>query len=127
MPTTGPQVLLIQTISTHLYNSSLQLLNGELSLQQGFSQHRYREFTILVSFTIVQLIMELLDLYRNGKIETRTKHDKSTGPSENGGNGLTLLLEKGDQVCMVLQKDNWIWDSDYSKVTVFSGFLIDAL
>uniref|UniRef100_A0A8C1U724 C1q domain-containing protein n=1 Tax=Cyprinus carpio TaxID=7962 RepID=A0A8C1U724_CYPCA len=66
-----------------------------------------------------------LGLYRNGKQEALTSHHKSKDSPENGGNGLTLLLEKGDQVYMVLHKDTWIWDS--GNVTVFSGFLIDAM
>ncbi|ROK15748.1 Complement C1q-like protein 2 [Anabarilius grahami] len=41
-----------------------------------------------------------LDLYKNGKIEAATGHQKSSGSPENGGNGLMLVLEKGDQVYM---------------------------
>ncbi|XP_073690722.1 cerebellin-2-like [Garra rufa] len=66
-----------------------------------------------------------LVLYRNGKFEALTQHNTSSDSPENGGNGLTLLLEKGDQVYMVLRKDKWIWDAE--NVTVFSGFLIDAM
>ncbi|XP_016380310.1 complement C1q-like protein 2 [Sinocyclocheilus rhinocerous] len=66
-----------------------------------------------------------LDLYRNGKQEALAAHHKSNDSPENGGNGLTLLLEKGDQVYMVLQNNKWIWDSE--NVTVFTGFLIDAM
>ncbi|ROL42360.1 Caprin-2 [Anabarilius grahami] len=69
----------------------------------------------------------VLALYRNGKQEALTKHHKSDGPTENGGNALTLLLEKGDRVYMVLQKDAWIWDDVSENVTVFSGFLINAM
>ncbi|RXN19684.1 scavenger receptor cysteine-rich type 1 M130-like protein [Labeo rohita] len=67
-----------------------------------------------------------LHLYRNGKKEAVAgQHKTQHGTPANGGNGLTLLLEKGDQVYMVLQKDSWIWDKD--DVTLFSGFLIDAM
>ncbi|RXN09857.1 complement C1q subcomponent subunit B-like protein [Labeo rohita] len=67
-----------------------------------------------------------LYLYRNGKKEAEAgQHNTQHAMAANGGNGLTLLLEKGDQVYMVLQKDSWIWDGD--NVTVFSGFLIDAM
>ncbi|XP_048036488.1 complement C1q-like protein 4 [Megalobrama amblycephala] len=69
----------------------------------------------------------LLALYRNGKQETLTKHHKSDGPTENGGNALTLHLEKGDRVYMVLKKYSWIWDDVSENVTVFSGFLINAM
>ncbi|KAK9956059.1 hypothetical protein ABG768_013815 [Culter alburnus] len=67
-----------------------------------------------------------LALYRNGKKEAITKHHKTECYTENGGNGLTLLLEKGDQVYMVLQKETWIWDGD-DFVTVFCGFLLNAM
>ncbi|XP_026114927.1 cerebellin-4-like [Carassius auratus] len=66
-----------------------------------------------------------LNLYRNGKPEALAQNHKSEQSAENGGNGLILLLEKEDQVYMVLQKNNWIWDT--YNVTVFSGFLIDAM
>uniref|UniRef100_A0A8C1WIR1 C1q domain-containing protein n=1 Tax=Cyprinus carpio TaxID=7962 RepID=A0A8C1WIR1_CYPCA len=64
-----------------------------------------------------------LALYRNGKHVALTKNNPSTDSPENGGNGLTLLLEKGVQVYMVLQNGRYIWDSE--NVTVFSGFLIN--
>ncbi|XP_048033659.1 complement C1q-like protein 2 [Megalobrama amblycephala] len=67
-----------------------------------------------------------LALYRNGKQEALIKHHKSECYTENGGNAFTLLLEKGDRVYMVLQKDTWIWDGD-DFVTVFSGFLINDM
>ncbi|XP_048012966.1 cytolytic toxin-alpha-like isoform X2 [Megalobrama amblycephala] len=66
-----------------------------------------------------------LALYRNGKQEALTGHHKSQCHTENGGNALTLRLEKGDRVYMVLLKNSWIWDQD--NVTVFSGFLINAI
>ncbi|KAL0152316.1 hypothetical protein M9458_052039, partial [Cirrhinus mrigala] len=66
-----------------------------------------------------------LHLYRNGKKEARAgQHKTENGMAANGGNGLTLLLEKADQVYIILQKDSWIWDG--GNVSVFSGFLIDA-
>uniref|UniRef100_A0A8C1ZAT8 C1q domain-containing protein n=1 Tax=Cyprinus carpio TaxID=7962 RepID=A0A8C1ZAT8_CYPCA len=46
----------------------------------------------------------------------------SNNTPENGGNGLTLQLEKGDQVYIILRKSTWIWNSE--NVTVFSGFNI---
>ncbi|MGD1441012.1 C1q-like domain-containing protein, partial [Vibrio harveyi] len=58
-----------------------------------------------------------LALYRNGKHEALAQHNKSNDSPENGGNGLTLLLEKGDQVYMVLLKDKWVWD--LLNLTVF--------
>ncbi|KAK2917069.1 hypothetical protein QQF64_025744 [Cirrhinus molitorella] len=67
-----------------------------------------------------------LVLYRNGKPEAFTQHNKSNDSPENGGNGLTLLLEKGDQVYIILQKNSWVWDYSLS-LTVFSGFLINAM
>ncbi|KAK9956060.1 hypothetical protein ABG768_013816 [Culter alburnus] len=66
-----------------------------------------------------------LFLYRNGQNEAITGHHKTGSHIKNGGNGLSLLLEKGDQVYIVLQKDAWIFDKD--NITVFSGFLINAL
>ncbi|KAL1277445.1 hypothetical protein QQF64_024118 [Cirrhinus molitorella] len=66
-----------------------------------------------------------LTLYRNEKKEAVAGQHKSSGHPANGGNGLTLLLEKGDQVYIKLRKDSWIWDKD--NVTIFSGFLIDAM
>ncbi|KAK9956058.1 hypothetical protein ABG768_013814 [Culter alburnus] len=68
-----------------------------------------------------------LALYRNEKQEALTKHHKSECYTENGGNALTLLLEKGDRICMVLQKYSWIWDDVSENVTVFSGFLINTM
>ncbi len=49
-----------------------------------------------------------------------TQHHKSSCYTENGGSGVTLLLEKGDQVYIVLQKDTRIWDN--SNFSLFSGF-----
>ncbi|KAK7168506.1 hypothetical protein R3I93_004730 [Phoxinus phoxinus] len=66
-----------------------------------------------------------LILYRNGMRQAYTHHNKSNNSPENGGNGLTLLLDKWDQIYIVLEKSKWIWD--VSNVTVFSGFLIDAM
>ncbi|RXN09858.1 complement C1q 2 [Labeo rohita] len=66
-----------------------------------------------------------LALYRDGKLEALTQHNPSSDSPQNGGNGLTLLLEKGDQVYIVLRKDKWIWDAE--NVTVFGGFLIDSM
>ncbi|XP_048010959.1 heavy metal-binding protein HIP-like [Megalobrama amblycephala] len=68
-----------------------------------------------------------LALYRNGKQEVVTGHHKSGCHTENGGNGLTLLLEKGDRVYMVLQKNGWIWDHVIENGTMFNGFLINAM
>ncbi|KAL1279060.1 hypothetical protein QQF64_025733 [Cirrhinus molitorella] len=67
-----------------------------------------------------------LVLYRNGKPEAFTQHNQSSDSPENGGNGLTLLLEKGDQVYIVLLKGRWVWDSP-SNLSVFSVFLINAM
>lgn len=68
-----------------------------------------------------------LALYRNGKQEALMKHHKSGCHTENGGNGLTLLLEKGDRVYMVLRKSTWLWDNVSENVSMFSGFLINAM
>ncbi|KAK2914413.1 hypothetical protein Q8A67_002812 [Cirrhinus molitorella] len=67
----------------------------------------------------------MLALYRNGKQVAMTQHHKSSCYTENGGNGLTLQLEKREQVYMVLGKNTRVWDA--SNVTVFSGFLINAM
>ncbi|KAL0146478.1 hypothetical protein M9458_058109, partial [Cirrhinus mrigala] len=67
----------------------------------------------------------VLALYRNEKLQALANHNPSSDSSENGGNGLTLLLETGDQVYIVLPKGNWIWDNNH--VTVFGGFLIDSM
>ncbi|XP_077094318.1 cerebellin-2-like [Siphateles boraxobius] len=69
----------------------------------------------------------VLALYRNGKREATTKHHKSQSPPQNGGNGLILLLEKGDHVYMVLLKNSWVWDNISENVLMFSGFLINAM
>ncbi|ROL42361.1 Neoverrucotoxin subunit beta [Anabarilius grahami] len=69
----------------------------------------------------------VLALYRNGKQEALMKHHKSGCHTENGGNALTLLLEKGDRVYMVLRKNTWIWDNVSENVSMFSGFLINAM
>ncbi|KAI2646343.1 Complement C1q-like protein 2 [Labeo rohita] len=67
-----------------------------------------------------------LYMYRNGKKEALAgQHSTQQGTPANGGNGLMLLLQKGDQVYIVLQKDSWIWDEE--NVTVFNGFLIDVM
>ncbi|RXN11844.1 complement C1q subcomponent subunit B-like protein [Labeo rohita] len=67
-----------------------------------------------------------LNLYRNGKKEAMAgQHKTQHGTPANGGNGSMLLLEKGDRVYIVLQKNSWIWDAD--NVTVFSGFLFNAM
>ncbi|XP_067239611.1 complement C1q tumor necrosis factor-related protein 6-like, partial [Chanodichthys erythropterus] len=68
-----------------------------------------------------------LFLYRNGQKEAITGHHKTGSHIKNGGNGLMLLLEKGDRVYMVLLKNSWIWDDVSENVTVFSGFLINAM
>ncbi|RXN37526.1 complement C1q subcomponent subunit B-like protein [Labeo rohita] len=67
-----------------------------------------------------------LHLYRNGKKEgIAGQHKTQHGTPANGQNGITLLLEKRDQVYIVLLKNSWIWDGQ--KDTLFSGFLIDAM
>ncbi|XP_073691683.1 complement C1q-like protein 2 [Garra rufa] len=68
----------------------------------------------------------LLALHRNGKQVAITKHHKSSCFTENGGNGLTLLLEKGEHVYIVLKKNTRIWDES-NVTTVFCGFLINAM
>ncbi|XP_052416700.1 cerebellin-2-like [Carassius gibelio] len=68
----------------------------------------------------------LLALYRNGNQVAMTKHHKSSCNTENGGNGVTLLLEKGEQVYIVLRKDTRVWD-EANAITVFSGFLINVM
>uniref|UniRef100_A0A8C2EJ16 C1q domain-containing protein n=1 Tax=Cyprinus carpio TaxID=7962 RepID=A0A8C2EJ16_CYPCA len=65
-----------------------------------------------------------LALYRNGKHVALTHNNLSNNTPENG-NGLTLQLEKGDQVYIILRKSTWIWNSE--NVTVFSGFLINPM
>ncbi|NP_001314678.1 cerebellin 6 precursor [Danio rerio] len=67
-----------------------------------------------------------LTLYRNGKLVAVTKHNSNESDfTRNGGNGLTLLLEKGDQVYIVLSSYTHIWDG--KNMTTFSGFLINAM
>ncbi|KAK7174084.1 hypothetical protein R3I93_001302 [Phoxinus phoxinus] len=69
-----------------------------------------------------------LFLYKNGNEVARTHHHSQKEGywyPQNGGNGVTLLLEKGDKVYIKLLKNTWIWDTD--SVTMFSGFLIDAM
>ncbi|NP_001103579.1 cerebellin 8 precursor [Danio rerio] len=63
-----------------------------------------------------------LALHKNGEWVTVTAHHKKKGPAENGGNGITLQLQKGDQLYINLIKNKWIWDG--SNVTVFNGFLL---
>ncbi|RXN21865.1 complement C1q subcomponent subunit B-like protein [Labeo rohita] len=67
-----------------------------------------------------------LHLCRNGMKEgIAGQHKTEHGTQANGQNGITLLLEKGDQVYIVLLKNSWIWDGQMD--TLFSGFLIDAM
>ncbi|XP_001334228.3 cerebellin-4-like [Danio rerio] len=67
-----------------------------------------------------------LTLYRNGNPEAVTKHNWiDLILTRNGGNGLTLLLEKADQVYIVLSKGTYVWDGN--SITTFSGFLINAM
>uniref|UniRef100_A0A673I4P6 C1q domain-containing protein n=1 Tax=Sinocyclocheilus rhinocerous TaxID=307959 RepID=A0A673I4P6_9TELE len=66
-----------------------------------------------------------LALYRNGNQVAITQHHKSSCYTENGGNGVTLLLDKGEQVYIVLRKDTRIWDDKH--FSLFSGFLINAM
>ncbi|XP_050961137.1 complement C1q tumor necrosis factor-related protein 3-like [Labeo rohita] len=68
----------------------------------------------------------LLALFRNGKQVATTKHHKSSCYTENGSNGVTLQLDKGEQVYIVLGKNSRIWDES-SVTTVFTGFLINAM
>ncbi|KAI2647430.1 Hibernation-associated plasma protein HP-20 [Labeo rohita] len=68
----------------------------------------------------------LLALFRNGKQVAITKHHKSSCYTENGGNGVTLQLDKGEQVYIVLRKNTRVWDES-NVTTVFTGFLINAM
>ncbi|XP_073689384.1 complement C1q tumor necrosis factor-related protein 3-like [Garra rufa] len=61
----------------------------------------------------------VLTLYRNEMKEAAAGQHKSNGVPANGGNSLTLLLDKGDQVYIKLGKDSWIWDKE--NVTLFSA------
>lgn len=113
----------------HLYNSCLQLLNGDLShsLTGIFSAPVQGVYYFSFFYHCATGNPTKLALYRNGKQVALTQHHKSEDSQENGGNGVTLLLEKGDHVYMVLLKNAWVWDDISKNVLMFSGFLINAM
>ncbi|XP_051521676.1 complement C1q-like protein 2 [Myxocyprinus asiaticus] len=67
-----------------------------------------------------------LSMYRNGQLAATTHNDAGEGVQENGGIGLTLLLERGEHVYIVLGANTWIWDG-VNINTVFTGFLLNEL
>ncbi|XP_051962837.1 cerebellin-2-like [Xyrauchen texanus] len=67
-----------------------------------------------------------LSMYRNGQLAATTHHDKGAGVQENGGVGLTLLLERGEHVYIMLWANTRIWDG-VNINTVFTGFLVNEL
>ncbi len=126
MPTTRPQVLLINMfyISENTVNT---LLIGELSYSlTGIFTAPVRGVYYFSFFYHCQADQPThLALHRNGKPVAITQHHKSSCYTENGGNGVTLLLEKGEQVYIVLRKNTRIWDD--SNYSMFNGFLINAM
>ncbi|XP_028842196.1 complement C1q-like protein 2 [Denticeps clupeoides] len=65
-----------------------------------------------------------LFLYKDGVPIARASHHKIFHGVNNGSNGVTMLLEEGEQVYVVLSAHGWVWDGP-CRDTVFTGFLIN--
>lgn len=61
-------------------------------------------------------------LFKNGQHEISTYARQDSG-FIGSSNGVSLLLEKGDEVCVNLYPDFWLFDNDYHHST-FSGHLL---
>ena len=64
-----------------------------------------------------------LFLYKNGKLIVMTSDHKSSDGADNGGNAVTLELNTGDVVYIVMEAKAHVWGPDH---TTFSGFLLSA-
>ncbi|XP_030286444.1 complement C1q-like protein 4 [Sparus aurata] len=63
-----------------------------------------------------------LRLYKNSEMIVRTSdHQSISDGADNGGNGVVLQLQQGDQVYVSMPANHHVWAADH---TTFSGFQI---
>ena len=66
----------------------------------------------------------VLQLHKNGwRMASTGDHASSVDAADNGGNGVTLQLQQGDQVYVRMGANSHIW-GDSNGHTTFSGFLL---
>ncbi|KAM3590531.1 uncharacterized protein V6R79_011233 [Siganus canaliculatus] len=64
-----------------------------------------------------------LSLMKNNQVIADIFDDKAPGElGDNGGNAVSVPLQKGDQVFIRLHANSHVWGNDYG--TTFSGFLV---
>lgn len=67
-----------------------------------------------------------LGLYKNGQEMVVAYNHAAGNRYETAANGMTLQLEKGDQVYMRLWENTWIFDNQH-HVSTFTGHLLFTL
>ncbi|XP_076144451.1 complement C1q-like protein 2 [Alosa pseudoharengus] len=68
----------------------------------------------------------VLSLKKNGQVLATASHHKVNSGTDNGSNGVTVQMEVGEQVYVILYSNSWVYDSIYQD-TIFSGFLINTV
>ena len=66
-----------------------------------------------------------LYLFKDGKHIVMTSDHKATDGADNGGNAVTLELNEGNTVYIIMAADSHVWWSGFDHTT-FSGFLLSA-
>ena len=67
----------------------------------------------------------VLLLLKNGKRIVTTSDHKAEDKADNGGNAVTLELNEGDPVYVIMRSQTHVWGDDFGHTT-FSGFLLSA-
>ncbi|XP_062371993.1 uncharacterized protein LOC134059565 [Sardina pilchardus] len=66
-----------------------------------------------------------LSLKKNGQMLATASHARVNSGTDNGSNGVTVQMEVGEQVYVILHSNTWVWDG-INQDTIFSGFLIST-